>query len=149
MSCPHFYKDVCKGTNKSVSRTVRDNTCLTSSYGDCAYYKQASASGCFITSAVCVSQGKPDDCYELNLFRSFRDGWLSRQEGGMDAIAEYYACAPYIVSAVDRQPDAEKVWAGVYEKYIAPCVSLMEAGDSYGAFSLYSTMVGDLKARYV
>ncbi|MEI3130320.1 MAG: hypothetical protein V8S89_05780 [Oscillospiraceae bacterium] len=32
---------------------------------------------CFITTAVCEAEGKPDDCAELTAFRRFRDGWLS------------------------------------------------------------------------
>ena len=31
---------------------------------------------CFITTAVCESEGKPDDCAELTAFRAFRDGYL-------------------------------------------------------------------------
>ena len=38
--------------------------------------------GCFITSAVCESFGKPDDCYELTMFRSFRDNYLAKEQDG-------------------------------------------------------------------
>ena len=31
---------------------------------------------CFITTAVCEEEGKPDDCEELTAFRAFRDGYL-------------------------------------------------------------------------
>lgn len=35
--------------------------------------------GCFITTAVCDSFNKLDDCYELTMFRDFRDNWLKKQ----------------------------------------------------------------------
>lgn len=34
---------------------------------------------CFITTAVCEAEGKPDDCAELTAFRAFRDGYLKAQ----------------------------------------------------------------------
>jgi len=149
MSCPHYYNDVCKVTNQSISKTVRDNTCLSSSnYGNCAYYKQASVKGCFITSAVCESQNKPDDCYELTMLRSFRDNWLSKQEGGSEAISEYYHCAPSIVTAIDQRPNAAEIWHGIYMKYIVPCVQRLESGDNPGAYRVYCGMVDGLKAQY-
>lgn len=52
---------------------------------------------CFITTATCASEGKPDDCAELTAFRAFRDGWLRRGRNGPKRIAEYYA-----VGAVHR-----------------------------------------------
>lgn len=36
----------------------------------------SSSSGCYITTAACSSFKKSDDCYELNMFRRFRDNWL-------------------------------------------------------------------------
>lgn len=32
---------------------------------------------CYITTAVCETFGKPDDCYELRLLRTYRDGYLA------------------------------------------------------------------------
>ena len=52
---------------------------------------------CFITTAVCEAEGKPDDCAELTAFRRFRDGWLSQQPDGPALIEEYYEIAPAIV----------------------------------------------------
>ena len=36
---------------------------------------------CFITTAICEAQGKPDDCAELTAFRAFRDGYLMETVG--------------------------------------------------------------------
>jgi hypothetical protein len=48
------------------------------------------AMGCFITTAVCDFLSEPDDCYELTLFRSFRDNWLSFQPDGKQLVEQYY-----------------------------------------------------------
>lgn len=48
--------------------------------------QQENSSGCYITTAVCGSFGKSDDCYELTMFRDFRDSWLRRQEDGKEII---------------------------------------------------------------
>lgn len=48
---------------------------------------QKKSSGCFITTAVCQCFGKSDDCYELTMFRRFRDDWLMKQPDGKALIA--------------------------------------------------------------
>ena len=45
---------------------------------------------CYITTAVCETFGKPDNCYELNLFRTFRDTYLASSTEGEAVIDEYY-----------------------------------------------------------
>ena len=57
---------------------------------------------CYITTAVCASLGKPDDCYELNLMRRYRDEYLVNQKGGEEIVAEYYDIAPTIVNRINR-----------------------------------------------
>ena len=52
---------------------------------------------CYITTAVCESLGKPDDCYELNLLRDYRDSYLMKQEDGEALVQRYYDIAPTIV----------------------------------------------------
>jgi hypothetical protein len=117
-------------------------------YGNCNAYKSKQPSGCFITSAVCGSQGKPDNCYELTAFRAFRDDWLAAQDGGKDAIINYYSCAPAIVSAIDSLPNASAIWQSIYDGYIMPCITKMEASDYDGCYILYQNMVDRLSLQY-
>lgn len=37
---------------------------------------------CYITTAACTTLGKPDDCYELNCFRNYRDTYLLTTDEG-------------------------------------------------------------------
>ena len=66
---------------------------------------------CYITTAVCASLGKPDDCYELNLMRRYRDEYLVNQKGGEEIVAEYYDIAPTIVNRINRMENSEDVYA--------------------------------------
>jgi len=104
--------------------------------------------GCFITTAVCGSLGKSDDCYELTLLRNFRDIWLSKQDTGGELIKEYYAVAPAIVEAIDKLKDKNDIYAMIYEKYIQPCISFIKSGKETECMNLYRDMVNTLKQVY-
>ena len=105
--------------------------------------------GCFITTAVCENLGKTDDCYELTTFRKFRDGWLSSQPDGKNLIAEYYSIAPAIVNKINHLPDASKIYDNIREKYLAPCLKLIEQGDNQSCKRLYVEMVTSLKKKFL
>lgn len=104
---------------------------------------------CFITTAACRHLGKADDCAELTAFRKFRDGWLSRQPGGKAVIEEYYRIAPAIVTAMDFGSNPERVYPALWETYLQPCYEALLQGDDAACFARYSTMVRELKARYL
>ncbi len=85
----------CKLSRQQLNSYTAQNICMTSRYADCADYKNSS--GCFITTAVCLSMGKADDCEELIAMRLFRDKWLQNQPDGAELIEDYYRTAPAIV----------------------------------------------------
>jgi len=104
---------------------------------------------CFITTAVCESSGKPDDCFELTTLRKFRDGWLANQHDGKNLIAEYYAIAPRIVNKINSLPDAAQVYKDLLENYIKPCLSFIKQGDPQACKELYIEMVASLKKAHL
>lgn len=101
----------------------------------------AQRDGCFITTAICKLDGKPDNCDELETLRAFRDGWLSEFPEGKMAIAHYYRTAPEIVEAIDAMPQAEIIYAMLREVYLIPAVAAVKAGENGRAFCLYRRMV--------
>ena len=105
--------------------------------------------GCFITTAVCGSFGKCDDCYELTTFRNFRDGWLAAQPDGKNLIAEYYSTAPAIVDKINRLSDAAQIYKNIWQKYLAPCLAFIEQGDNQSCKKLYVEMVTSLKKKFL
>ena len=103
---------------------------------------------CYITTAVCDSLQKGDDCPELMLLRSYRDGYLSFVEGGEDMIRRYYDVAPSIVRHINERGDAKQIYQGIWTDYISPCIDLIENGENEACRKLYMQMVDDLHRDY-
>lgn len=104
---------------------------------------------CFITTAVCKSFGKPDDCKELTTFRKFRDEWLVNQPDGKNLIAEYYSIAPQIVNKINSLPNSAHVYKNLLHDYLEPCLVFIEHGDNQACKQLYTEMVTYLKGNYL
>lgn len=51
---------------------------------------------CFITTAVCKTFDKPDNCPELTAFRTFRDTYMKEDEALNNEVNNYYEIAPKI-----------------------------------------------------
>ena len=105
--------------------------------------------GCFITTAVCGSFGKADDCYELTTFRKFRDGWLMNQSDGKSLIAEYYSIAPRIVDKINRLTESAQIYQSLWQKYLEPCLKFIQNGDNRSCKNKYVEMIHDLKRQYL
>jgi len=106
-------------------------------------------SGCFITTATCLSLGKGDSCYELNTFRKFRDEWLLKQSDGEKLVKEYYNIAPQIVNAINSYPENWKVYKEIWNRYLEKCLRLIENRRYEETKALYLTMVTDLKKQFL
>ena len=104
---------------------------------------------CFITTAVCEAEGKPDDCAELTAFRAFRDGYLKAQPDGEALIEEYYRIAPAIVMCIDVCGDRTERYAAIRAQYLQPCYDALQAGDLAGCKTKYVRMVRDLEREYL
>ena len=135
----------CRG-----QRTYAQNPDFSSgSYNTSSYNSPASGKSgsglCFITTAACEYFGKPDDCYELTLLRQFRDGWLAVQPGGEELIREYYRIAPPIVDALNVSEERDTIYKDIWDRYILPCVRLIEQNDYKACCALYEKLVRNLK----
>lgn len=119
----------------------------------CATFQQINegfkSKPCYITTAICQSLGKADDCYELQLLRSYRDGYLSHIPGGNELIKEYYSMAPSIVKAIDIVPDSYEIYARIYEDHLLPCIRLIEEDRLHEAMLKYKAMADELHKKYV
>lgn len=103
---------------------------------------------CYITTAVCENTGLGDDCYELNLLRAYRDGYLSHLENGHEMISTYYDVAPSIVKHIDARPDSASIYEGIWKDHIRPCIGLIEQGENEACARRYMAMVSELKDKY-
>ena len=104
--------------------------------------------GCFITTAVCDTFGKPDDCYELTAFRNFRDNWLAKQEDGASLIQKYYAIAPAIVEKINSLPNARAIYLTIWAEYLKPCLAYIEQKNYLACKQKYMQMVESLAEKY-
>jgi hypothetical protein len=104
---------------------------------------------CYITTAVCGSLGKGDDCAELNEFRAFRDRWLAGTPGGKEKIAEYYLFAPLIVRKIDRSGQPREEYRRIWSEYLAPCLREIRAGRRGECARDYERMVRALERKWL
>ncbi len=103
--------------------------------------------GCYITTAVCQSLGKPDNCSELNTIRRFRDTWLIFQKDGPELIKNYYTEAPFIVN-INLKPNAASIYQGIWSMYLEPFFKLISIDSNNKAKDLYLLMVSNLKSEF-
>lgn len=104
---------------------------------------------CFITTAVCDSFEKPDDCYELTAFRHFRDTYMQQDEALKALCEEYYEIAPGIVTCINLSDKKDEIYLGIWDQWLAPCLSHLEHGEAKECADTYKDMVLTLKKRYL
>jgi hypothetical protein len=112
-------------------------------------FKIYESGGCFITTAVMLTLGKPDDCEELSAFRSFRDNWLMKQANGNQLINEYYEIAPSIVAKIDSQVNAGEIYLRIWTKSLRVCFELIREGNNSEAYAQYEKMMKELRKTYL
>ena len=117
-------------------------------YRDAEKRSKDDSGSCFITTATCGSLGKPDDCYELKSFRSFRDNWLKFQPDGVELISEYYRIAPKIVERINKQESCLSLYKEIWNNYLEPCLKYIEKNELLKCKMLYIKMVEELKGKY-
>lgn len=104
---------------------------------------------CYITTAVCTSLQKPEDCYELTLLKQYRDNYLAEMPGGADLIQNYYNIAPTIVKRIGKNKKAEDTYRMIWEQYLSPCIALIEAQQHEACRRRYQEMVEKLHKEYM
>ena len=109
--------------------------------GSSGSHRSSGGGGCYITTAVCKEYGKPDDCYELTMFRAFRDGWLIHQPDGPALIQRYYDTAPKIVARIDRQKNRNEIYRSLNKAYLSKCLSHIEKGENEACKAIYISMM--------
>ena len=77
--------------------------------------------GCFITTACVKYYNLPDDCYQLNTLRSFRDSYLSNTPKGKSLIRLYYDVAPKIVKCLNMDPNKDSLYQIIYSQINLAC----------------------------
>ena len=90
---------------------------------------------------------KPDDCYELNLMRRYRDEYLVNQKGGEEIVAEELRyCSD---NRKPDQPDGKfrRCICRYLRRYLHPCVSMIESDNLEACRKIYTDMVYSLRRK--
>lgn len=160
MSCSYYenkggsgffggFDPYCHKKGDYINSDVYDRYCKNYDYDECPIYRnESSHGGCYLTSACVSSKGLPDDCYELETLRHYRDNWLKKTSEGLLVIAEYYAIAPKIVEEIDKKDNKEAIYDDIYENMVIPCVKYIEEEKFQEALELYRNMTLKLRTEY-
>jgi len=105
--------------------------------------------GCFLSTAVCTTLGKSDNCYELAILRQLRDTYMQRTPGRRSEVERYYKIAPRIVNSVEKSDDPTAVWQGLAEDHILPIIAIAQKGDFPMAHRLYRCMVLEMERKWL
>lgn len=139
----------CLKKDNYVDNSTYDDYCNTYHFDHCPIYKGGSGGGCYLTTACVNTKNLPDDCRELTVLRSFRDGYLVNQPDGKAEVQEYYRTAPKIVEIIDHQNNRDEIYEDLYSNVIVPCVKLIEQGNNTEAHDKYKKMVKDLEKKFM
>lgn len=110
--------------------------------------KKKDSGFCFLTTAACEFYGKDDNCIELTTLRQFRDNWLLHQNGGEQDILHYYEIAPKLVEAMKNSSDYAETCEIIMNKYILPCVALIQEKRNEECRSKYIELINFMTNRY-
>lgn len=152
MGCTYYYWNggyACRKTGKNVDEDTYYKYCRNYDYGDCPIFKGNQDSGCFLTTACVEMKGLPDNCYELNTLRHFRDTYMKSTTTGVEDIKEYYSIAPQIITAIDKKKNSKKIYNDMYEELITHCIELINEGKNQEAYMFYREYVKRLKEQYL
>lgn len=103
---------------------------------------------CFLTSACVSYYGLPDNCYELETLRNYRDNYLLQNTNGKNLVKEYYVIAPVIAKTISKHPQKEKYYTYIYNRVQRSCRAI-ESLQLEKASRIYYEMVVYLKGQVV
>ena len=143
-------KDWCLYRNQEISRDVYKEYCeYYSSSKNCPFKMKGSSTGCFLTTACVRTRNLPDDCYELECLRGFRDSYVAGLANGQEIIKEYYDIAPKIIESIYKRSDADSIFRELFEELVEPCVYYIERNQNEAAYALYERTVLNLKNTFL
>ena len=101
---------------------------------------QSDGGGCYITTAICKMLGLPDDCYQLQTLRKFRDSYMQETPERIRMVQKYYAYAPDVVRHL-TDTDLKVL----LHDYLFPAIRAIEYGDNDRALFLYKQMYNEAR----
>ena len=103
--------------------------------------------GCFITTACFRHYNLPDNCYQLQTLRFFRDNYLRNEKNGSELIRKYYSVAPALVKLLNEHPDKNIFFKNIFQQINTAC-SFIESNENAKAKKLYVKVVSNLLKHF-
>ena len=115
------------------------------------YVETYNQGNCFITSAVCRTFGKPDNCQELMAFRHFRDTYMAERNDLSHEVQKYYEIAPAICTAIDSKGDliAKQEYARIWDDHLSKAFEALNNNELEKTYDIYKNMVLSLEKTYL
>ncbi|MDD5941253.1 CFI-box-CTERM domain-containing protein [Fibrobacter sp.] len=133
---------------ESSEQSYSNNYDERQSYSSSRSSRSSSSSSCFVTTAVCKTLKKGDDCEELQMMRNLRDSFVSSSADGEMLVLEYYRIGPMIVNQIDKCTDSDSIYADLWNRYLKQCCELQREHKFKDALDTYIEMVKTLCSRY-
>lgn len=138
-------KPAAKASKKTAKKAVKKSA---KKAGKPKPKKKREDLNCFLTTACVRYYGLPDDGYELNTLRNFRDSYLASDAAGKKLIAEYYEVSPLIVERIEKDAQKESAYSYIHERVLRACREIDEK-ELLAAKKTYVDLVEHLKQRYL
>lgn len=146
--CPSCRKNNNYNTGQTYTQTNNTTDSFTYNRKNPQSPPNKKSSWCYLTTVACEYYELPDDCYELETLRYYRDEWLANQTYGPTVIEEYYITAPLIVKALKESENYEKTCEWLMHDVIKNCIEKIESNQMVECFNIYKEMVSILKNKY-
>jgi hypothetical protein len=85
---------------------------------------------------------------QLNTLRAFRDKILTDKFSGVE-VEKYYTISASLLEAIDKTPNQEAIFKGLYDKYIATSINAINQNDEGTAFLLFREAMEHLTETYL
>ena len=105
--------------------------------------------GCYLTTACTENKGLPDDCYELETMRGFRDNFLLKNKEGIAIVDEYYKIAPAIVSSIQSSQNKDYYLNFIYDNLVVNTISLVNDKKYELAQEFYTQFTKELHRTFL
>jgi len=103
---------------------------------------------CHITKVVLYARGLPDDCYELNMLRKFRDIYLNK-EGYSSEVKDYYENSTKYAECIERKAETNpELFNELYIRFIEPAVKAIEKNDMKKAHRILRNYLNLVKEEF-
>lgn len=148
--CPHHGERDLTSYCKITNETVYDDYDCKYRCKSCSTYigNGGLYTGCFITTACVEHKKLSDDCYELNVLRTYRDNYLKSFAEGRKDVEIYYKIAPLIVRKINASKDANDIYEEIYKDLIVTCVNFIEHEKYKEAYMTYKKYVMYLYEKF-